>query len=91
MKYSFIYEYEEYVFEVFYIYEKATFTGDWMQPPDPDKIEYYEIRLLSYTTEDGKELFCKQNPDVQHILSGVIIQSIEDAMMEDVEKNEYHL
>ena len=47
MNYSFIYEYDEYVFEVFYIYEKSTFGGDWMQPPDPDKIEYYEIRLVS--------------------------------------------
>jgi hypothetical protein len=85
------FEWEEFLFVVTYIYEKSTFSGDWLQPPDPDNIEIININLVSYTTEDGEEIKCSHDPDVQHILSGGIIDSINEAVWEDVEANEYHL
>lgn len=85
------FEWEEFLFVVLYIYEKSTFSGDWLQPPDPDNIEIININLVSFTTEDGEEIKCSHYHDVQHILSGGIIDSINDAVWDDVEANEYHL
>tara|TARA_X000001382_G_scaffold90021_1_gene64573 strand:+ start:2091 stop:2366 length:276 start_codon:yes stop_codon:yes gene_type:complete len=85
------YEWEEFLFVVNYIYEKSTFAGDYMQPPDPDNIEIISVNLISYTSEDGEEIKCSHDLYVQHILSGQIFDSINEAVWEDVENNEYHL
>ena len=80
--------YDEYSFEIEYNYEKSTFSGDWLQPPDPDKVEIIAIRLISYTTEDGVEIYCTHNPDVQHIITNRITLAAEEAVQENIE---YHL
>ena len=85
------FEWEEFMFIVTYNYEKSTFSGDWLQPPDPDNAEVIKINLVSYTTEDGEEINCKGEPDVQHILSQGISEIIDDAIWEDINRNEYHL
>jgi len=88
MKSEMEFTFDEYSFEIEYDYEKSTFSGDWLQPPDPDKLEIIAIRLISYTTEDGVEIYCKHNPDVQHIITNRITLAAEEAVQENIE---YHL
>tara|TARA_R100001509_G_scaffold107336_2_gene63783 strand:- start:201 stop:470 length:270 start_codon:yes stop_codon:yes gene_type:complete len=85
MKSEMEFTYDEYSFEIEYYYEKSTFSGDYYQPPDPDRLEILAIKLLSYTTEDGEEIYCKHNPDVSHILTNRIVEAAEEAVQEHLD------
>jgi len=84
MNCSFITEIDEFVFEVNYTYEQGM-KGDWEQPDDPDYLEYDQILLVSHTADDGKETHFKSEIDCQEILSEAILESISDAMQEDID------
>ena len=55
---------------------------------DPDKVEIIAIRLISYTTEDRVEIYCKHSPDVQHIITNRITLAAEKLFRKNIE---YHL
>tara|TARA_R100001463_G_scaffold3730_6_gene14857 strand:+ start:2252 stop:2518 length:267 start_codon:yes stop_codon:yes gene_type:complete len=82
---SFIKEIDEFVFEVNYTYEKGMRGDGWLQPDDPDYLEYDQILLVSHTAEDGTETHFKSEIDCQEILSEAILESISDAMQEDID------
>jgi len=90
MSCSFITEIDEFTFEVYYTYEKGMKGDGWLQPDDPDYMEYDQILMVSHISEDGKETFFKHDIDCQEILSAEILERITHEMMEDVENNEYH-
>tara|TARA_S200002703_G_scaffold110845_2_gene96436 strand:+ start:304 stop:588 length:285 start_codon:yes stop_codon:yes gene_type:complete len=89
--YNMIFNWEEYVFEIYYTFEKGMKGDGYLQPDDDDEIYIEKIELIAFFTEDGQELFCKNNPDVQHLLQHGVVDLINDAVWEDVESNEYHL
>ena len=91
MKYSMFFEYEQYIFEVDYTYEKGIEGDGWMQPDDDDEIFIEKIKMVYYITENNKEIFCKSNPDVQYLLSQEILNIIDQAVWDDIEKNEHYL
>lgn len=91
MKSSFMFDNDEFVFEVYYTYEKGMSGDGYLQPDDPDVLEYDEIYLIGSIDEDCNISFLKNKYDVQNILSRQILNEIEYAMNDDVENNEYFL
>tara|TARA_R110000744_G_scaffold168683_1_gene286473 strand:+ start:2046 stop:2306 length:261 start_codon:yes stop_codon:yes gene_type:complete len=86
MKSSFIFNNDEYILEVFYIYEKGM-KGDWDQPDDPDELEYYKINLVGAYDEEGNETILHAEIDIQYLLSDSLLELINDEMQEDLEKH----
>ena len=89
MKSSFIFENDEYIFEVFYIYERGMRGDGYLQPDDDDELEYDKINLVGKIEEDGSETIFNVETDVQYLLSNKILDTINDAMQEDLYKKDY--
>jgi len=89
MRSSFIFEVDEFIFEVYYFYEKGMNGDGYLQPDDPDVLEYDEIRLIGKIEEDGIETIFKVEIDVQYLLSHQILDLINDKMQEDLEEKDY--
>lgn len=89
MNCSFIYEIDEYILEVYYTYERGMDGDGYLQPDDPDVLEYNEIRLIGKIDEDGIENIFKDEIDIQYLLSNQILDLINDAMQDDLEEKDY--
>lgn len=91
MKSSFIFEIDEFIFDVFYTYEKGMRGDGYLQPDDDDELYYDEVYLIGSFDEDGKATTFNNTYDIQHLLSNKILDTINDAMQEDLEQNDYFI
>lgn len=89
MKSSFIFEIDEFIFDVFYTYKKGMRGDGYLQPDDDDELYYDEIYLIGSCDEDGKGILLNNTYDIKNLLSNEIIDTINDAMQEDLEENDY--
>tara|TARA_R110000772_G_scaffold14380_1_gene41576 strand:- start:533 stop:808 length:276 start_codon:yes stop_codon:yes gene_type:complete len=89
MKSSFIFENDQYILEVLYIYEKGIEGDGWLVPDDPDELDYYKINLIGKIEEDGSETIYNVEIDIQNLLSNEILDLIYDEMQEDLYKKDY--
>lgn len=91
MKSSFIFEIDEFIFDVFYTYEKGMRGDGYLQPDDDDELYYDEVYLIGSFDEDGKATIFNNTYDIQNLLSNKILDTINDAMQEDLEQNDYFI
>lgn len=89
MKSSFIFDNDEYIFEVLYTYEMGIRGDGYLQPNDDDELEYNQINLIAKIEEDGSETVFNVELDVQYLLSYEILDKINDQMQEDLYKKDY--
>ena len=89
MKSSFIFDNNQFVFDVYYTYEKGMSGDGYFQPDDPDELEYDEIYLIGRIDEDGNISFLKKEYNVKNILSYEILDLINDQMQLDLEEKDY--